>query len=133
MTSRVRTISASATIREAANLMHDHDTGILPVTDHGLVCGVLTDRDIVVRALARGSDPGHTPVSAVMTSDISYLREDNDITDAARLMTAKQRRRLVIVNLKGKPVGIVSLGDLARRQSSRELVGNVLTEVSKSR
>jgi CBS domain-containing protein len=114
-------------LTEAAKIMRDHAIGDVLVTSNGHLCGVLTDRDIVVRAVAENRDPRRTTVGDVCSADIAALEPDADAADAAKLMRARAVRRVPVVD-DGAPVGIVSISDL-----SVELDGeSVLSEISKA-
>src|SRR5262245_56067255 len=113
MTQGVECIRPEATLREAADKMKALDIGPLPVCENDRLVGMLTDRDITVRATAAGVPPGLGQVRDVMTPDIVYCFEDQDIVEAAQLMEQNQIRRLVVLNRDKRLVGIVSLGDLA--------------------
>ena len=112
MTQDPRSVSPSDTLTEAARHMRDGDTGAIIVVDGGEVTGIVTDRDIVVRAIADGRDPGSTKVSDVATASTITVTPDQSAADAARLMREHDIRRLVVVH-DGRPAGIVSIGDLA--------------------
>ena len=131
MTRGVECVSPDATLQEAARKMKDLDVGPLPVCDKDRLAGILTDRDIVVRAVAEGRDPRSAHVRDVMTPDVVYCFEDQDVQEAARLMEEKQVRRLVVLDRAKRLVGIVSLGDLAVQTSDRDLAGKALEEVSR--
>ena len=106
-------LTASTTASEAARMMALHDIGDVVVTDDGgTVCGVLTDRDIVVRALAVDHDPKTTPVGELCTRELVSLSPDDGVDDAVSLMRTHAVRRLPVVQ-DGRAVGMVSLGDLA--------------------
>jgi len=130
MTPGVEVISPEASIREAAEKMRHLDIGPLPVCDGDRLIGMLTDRDITVRAVADGRDPVSTPVRDVMTSDIVYGFDDQDLQDATRLMEQYQIRRLPVLNRSKRLVGIVSLGDLAVHPGNQPLASEVLEQVS---
>jgi len=134
MTTNVEVVRPDASLQEAAEKMMHLDVGPLPVCDGERLVGMLTDRDITVRATAQGRDPKTTQVQAVMTPDIIYCFEDQDVADAARLMEEHQIRRLVVLNRDKRLVGIVSLGDLALETDEAGLddaeVGEVLEQVS---
>jgi CBS domain-containing protein len=115
MTRTVKTIPASATLKEAARLMAAQDCGILPVAKGDRLVGMLTDRDIALRAVAQGKDPDACTVEAIMTSEVRYLFEDETTKDLARNMGDLQVRRLPVLNRDKRLVGIVSLGDLAAK------------------
>jgi CBS domain-containing protein len=113
MTSDVQTVKPEQTIREAASFMLSGDAGAIPVCDGERLQGMITDRDIAVRAVAEGMGPD-TPVTEVMSSDIVYAYEDDDVEDVAARMSRAQVRRLPVVSREEKRlVGIVSLGDLS--------------------
>jgi CBS domain-containing protein len=112
MTTDVRLIEPTQTIRDAARLMAEIDTGIMPVREGDRLVGMITDRDIAVRAVAQGKGPD-TPVHEVMTDDVKYCYEDDDTEDVARNMADIQVRRLPVLNQDKRLVGIISLGDMA--------------------
>jgi CBS domain-containing protein len=121
----------TASLQEAARKMRDLDVGPLPVCgDNDRLVGMLTDRDITVRAVAEGQDPKTARVQDIMTPDITYCFEDQDITEAARLMEEKQIRRLVVLNRDKRLVGIVSLGDLAVKTGDKKVSSEALEQVS---
>src|SRR5262249_16280127 len=117
------------TIQEAADKMKDFDVGPLPVCEGDRLVGLVTDRDIAVRATAEGFDPWTTKVREVMTPGGIFCFEDQDAAEAARLMKDKQVRRLVVLNRDKRLVGIVTLGDLAV-ETDEEVAGNTLEGVS---
>ncbi len=131
MTPNVEVIAPEATIREAAEKMSHLDIGPLPVCEGERLVGMLTDRDITVRAVAEGCDPVTTLVREVMTPDLVYGFDDQDVEDAARLMEQYQIRRLPVLNRSKQLIGIVALGDLAVHPGQQPLVGEVLAQVSK--
>ena len=130
MTGGIETIRPQATLAEAAKKMASQDIGSLPVcADRRRVVGIITDRDITVRAVARGMDPNQTRVEEVMTRDVLSCRSDSEVEDACQLMEKRQVRRLLVTADDDTPVGIVSLGDIALclRESQS---GEVLRKVS---
>lgn len=129
MTTNVITIGPDATLTEAARRMRGLDIGPLPVADGDRLVGMLTDRDIAVRATAEGRDPSATRVSDVMTRDVVCCFEDDEVLQAARTMARYRKRRLVVVDASGRVVGIVSLGDLALR-AQQDVVGEALEGIS---
>lgn len=129
MSSDVQTISPDATIEEAAQEMRDGDFGLLPVGDEEQLLGVITDRDIAIRAVAEGRGPS-TPVSEIMSEGVIWVREDDSIEEAAEIMSDNQIRRLPVVNAEQRLVGIVSLGDFAVDASEIGPVADALTEIS---
>jgi CBS domain-containing protein len=130
MTRNVEVVAAGATLKEAAAKMKDLDVGLMPVCDGDRLKGMLTDRDITVRATARGYDPNKTKVSEVMSTDIAYCLEDQEIEEAVSLMEARQIRRLPILNQEKQLIGVVSLGDIAVHVGDRDLTGETLEEIS---
>jgi CBS domain-containing protein len=112
MTHDPRTVDAGAPVVEAARAMREGDVGDVIVTQGGQVTGIVTDRDIVVRAIAEGRAPDSTPVSEVATSDVRALEPTQSVDEAVQAMREHDIRRLPVVD-GGRPVGIVSLGDLA--------------------
>ena len=130
MTPGVEVIAPEATIQEAAEKMRHLDIGPLPVCDGDRLVGMVTDRDITVRAVAEGRHPGTTRVRDVMTPDVVYGFDDQDIQDAARLMEQYQIRRLPVLNHTKRLVGMVSLGDLAVHPGNQPLASEVLEQVS---
>lgn len=112
MTPSAHLAAPNETIAHAAELMARHDIGFLPVGENDRLVGTITDRDIAVRAVAKGLDP-QTPVSEIMTRDIRYCFDDDDVSDIARDFADQQVRRMPVVNRDKRLVGVVSLGDLA--------------------
>ena len=131
MTRNVEVISPHTTLKEAALKMRELDVGSLPVCDGERLKGMLTDRDITIRATAEGQNPDSTQARDVMTAAIYYCYEDQDVAEAAQVMEEKQIRRLPIVSRDKKLVGIVSLGDLAVDTGKQRLAGEALTEISR--
>ena len=130
MTPGVEVLSPEATILAAAEKMRHLDIGLLPICDGDRLVGLLTDRDITVRAVAEGRNPVTTTVREVMTPDLVYGFDDQDVQDATRLMEQYQIRRLPVLNRHKQLVGIVALGDLAIHAGTRPLAGEVLEQVS---
>ena len=112
MTRDPRTVDATGTIADAARVMRDNDIGDVVVVEDGQVSGIVTDRDIVIRAVADGRDPDSTAVADACTTGVETIEPDASVDDAVRLMREKDVRRLPVAK-NGRPVGIVSLGDLA--------------------
>jgi CBS domain-containing protein len=130
MTPGVEVIAPEATLQQAAQKMSRLDVGPLPVCDGEQLVGMLTDRDITVRAVAEGCDPTTTTVREAMTPDIVYCFEDQEVQEATSLMEQYQIRRLPILNRNKRLVGIVSLGDLAVNTKDPRQAGEVLEQVS---
>ncbi|MGW4641308.1 CBS domain-containing protein [Sphaerisporangium sp. NPDC004334] len=112
MTHRPICLPADAPVSKAARLMRDQAIGDVLVTRDDRLCGLVTDRDIVVRAVAEARDADSTPLGALCTSDLVTARPDQDVEDVIRLMRERAVRRVPVV-VDGRPVGIVSLGDMA--------------------
>jgi CBS domain-containing protein len=115
MTREVRVATPGQSIREAAKLMAELDAGALPVGENDRLVGMITDRDIAIRAVAAGKDCD-TPVREVMSPEIKYCYEDEDLDHVAKNMADIQVRRLPVVNREKRLVGIISLGDLAQKE-----------------
>ncbi|MPZ34931.1 MAG: CBS domain-containing protein [Rhodospirillales bacterium] len=113
MTRDVVTVRPDATLREAACLMDDLNVGALPVCDGRRLVGIITDRDITVRATADGMRPDATPVHVVMTDDVCWCFEDDSIDEIEHEMARHQIRRLPVVDACKRLVGMLTLGDLA--------------------
>ena len=129
MTPEVRIAQPDDTVQQAAQLMSEEDTGVLPVGEGDRLVGMVTDRDIAVRLGAEGKDPTETTVREVMTPEVKYVFEDEDVGHAAQVMAEQQIRRLPVMNRDKRLVGIVSLGDLATEQPPH-IAGHALSEVS---
>lgn len=114
MTDEVYIASPDETVQSAAQTMADLDTGVLPVGENDQLVGVLTDRDITVRVVAEGRDATSTPVREVMSPQVCYCFEDEEIEEAALKMAEWQVRRLPVLNREKRLVGIISIGDMAR-------------------
>jgi CBS domain-containing protein len=130
MTRGVNVVDPDAPIVEAASIMSKRNIGFLPVCDGDRLVGALTDRDITIRATAKGLDPNATPVRDVMTDEVTYCFDDEDIEKTADLMKQNRLRRVLVVNRKKRLVGIVALGDLAQQPESDPT--EVLEEVSEA-
>jgi CBS domain-containing protein len=117
MSKDVRITSPNVSIREAAQIMKEIDTGFLPVGENDRLVGMITDRDIAVRAVGKGKGPD-TPVRAVMTEEIHYCFEDEDLESVADQMGELQVRRLPVLNRDKRVVGIISLSDICRTGDS---------------
>jgi len=131
MTARIEEIPADATLVQAAEKMKRLDIGAIPVRENDRLVGMITDRDIVVRAVAEGRDPKKMSVREAMSRDICFCYEDDGVESAAKLMEEKQIRRLPVFDRSERAIGIVSLGDLAVRNHDDRLSGKVLERVSK--
>jgi CBS domain-containing protein len=112
MTTNPRTVNVDDTVLQAAQVMRDNDIGDVIVVEDGQVTGIVTDRDIAVRAAAEGRDLGSTTVGEIATTGVQAIEPDASVDDALRTMREHDIRRLPVAK-NGRPVGIVSLGDLA--------------------
>ena len=128
MTRDVRLIEPNQTIRDAARLMAEMDAGIMPVREGDRLVGMITDRDIAVRAVAQGRGPD-TPVREVMTDEVKYCFEDEDTAAVERNMAEIQVRRLPVLTRDKRLVGIISLGDLAMSDKAAK-VGAAVAGIS---
>ncbi|HSX71917.1 MAG TPA: CBS domain-containing protein [Pseudomonas sp.] len=129
MSREVRTIAPSTSLREAAELMRKVDIGALIVNDDDRMSGVLTDRDIVIRAVADGLDMS-TPVSQVMSGEVCYCFDDEEVDHIAKNMAQIEKRRLPVVNREKRLVGIVSLANIATVNTDK-LSANLLRGVAR--
>ena len=128
MSRDVRVASPDQTVRDAAKIMADLDVGVLPVGDNDRLVGMITDRDIVVRAVADGRSDDAT-IADVMSCEVLYCFDDEELDDVARNMGDVQVRRLPVVSRDKRLVGIISLGDLARSEEA-STVGRTVSQVS---
>jgi CBS domain-containing protein len=131
MTTSVECVRPETTLQEAAAKMKSLNVGSLPVCEGDRPIGIVTDRDIVVRAIAEGRDPRTARVPEVMTAEVVSVPETADVKDAARLMKDRQIRRIVVIDPNKRVVGIVSLGDIAVDAHDDKMSGDVLEKVSK--
>lgn len=130
MTRDIQDIAPESTLKNAAETMRALDVGALPVCENKKLIGIITDRDIAIRAVADGRDPNQTKVRDAMSGPLLYCYEDEDIASAVKLMEEKQIRRLPVFDRRQQLCGLVSLGDLATRVQNDRLSGEVLGRVS---
>jgi len=128
MTRSIATVRRDETLQAAARRMQEMDVGSLPVLDGKAVAGIVTDRDIAVRGVAAGMIPQESLVADVMTAELRFCRADDTVEQAMAEMGDLQVRRLPVLDAKNEIVGIVSLGDLATRQSAH--TDETLREIS---
>src|SRR5688572_6376652 len=129
MTRDVRLAQPGQTIRDAARIMADIDAGAVPVSENDRLVGMITDRDIAIRAVAAGKGPD-TPVRDIMSQDVKYCFDDEELDHVAKNMADIQVRRLPVVNRDKRLVGIVSLGDVALTEGERA-AGKAVTGISR--
>jgi CBS domain-containing protein len=130
MTRDIATTTGHSTLLAAARMMRHHNVGFLPVVDHGVVVGVLTDRDIVIRGISEGRDPRYVTVKEAMTRVPMWCYEDDVLTEAAELLEESHIHRLLVLNRNHELVGLLSLDDLAAKMSSDRLLGTVLRNIT---
>jgi CBS domain-containing protein len=126
MTRNPRTLEADDSLVDAARLMRENDIGDVIVTDGGQAAGILTDRDIVIRAIAEGRDPESTTAGDVATSGLAALDPSDSVDEAVKTMREKDIRRLPVCK-HGRPVGILSLGDLAVEREPESALADIST------
>jgi CBS domain-containing protein len=124
MTADVVSLSAEHTVRDAARTMRAANVGAIVVQKQGALFGIVTDRDIVVRCLARDGNCDTTPLGEVCSAEVATLRPDDEVDHAVALMRARKIRRVLVVK-NGKAVGIVSLGDLALERDPFSALGAI--------
>ena len=130
MTSDVKTATPTQSLTDAAKLMKEEDVGSIPIVDGERLVGVVTDRDIVVRGIADGSDPHAIRLGDIASRDVVTVRPDDDLDEALRLMAQHQVRRLPVVE-DGQLVGVVATADVAHEAKEKDL-GHVVEEISRA-
>lgn len=133
MTAHPALISPQATLQEAAARMKDVDCGILPVGTKNTIEGVITDRDIMMRAIAEGVDPGLAVVKSYMTTQVYGCHENDTLEDAAEKMRAHKVGRLVVKDSGGKAVGVLSFGGILRKQANADEVAGIVKHALSAR
>lgn len=127
MTAAPGAVRTTDTLQEAARLMKTKDIGDVLVEDEkGMLAGIITDRDVAIRATAEGADPKTTTVKGFFTHDVTALAPTDTVQEAVRLMRARDVRRLPVVE-GGKAIGIVSLGDISMETAPRSLLADIST------
>ncbi len=129
MTRNVRTMTPSDTVAAAAKAMRELDVGVIPVCEGDKLLGMVTDRDIVLRAVAEGLNGG-TPLSTVMSTNIHTARETDDLDTVLADMASRQIRRLPVLDGSQRLAGIISIGDIAVKGQDEEDVGQSLADIS---
>ncbi len=130
MSQNVKVLNPEGTLKDAARQMREGNFGLMPVGENDRLIGTLSDRDIVIRAVADGKD-GNTKVRDVMSDRIMWAYENDSIEKACQIMSDNQIRRLPIVNTDKRLVGIVALGDLAVDGADIKSAGKALSDISK--
>lgn len=130
MTTRPRSVTPDTQLPTVAELMESEDVGAIPVVDGERLIGMVTDRDIVVRAIAKGKDPRGMPVSEIASQDLVTVDPDDDVDDALRLMAQYQVRRLAVVEEDERLVGVVSQADVALH-AKEKTVGELVEDISR--
>jgi CBS domain-containing protein len=125
MTKEVVYLPAETTVDEAARAMREKDIGDVVVTEGPTLAGVVTDRDIVVRAVAEHQDPASTPIGTIATRDLIMIQESASTAEAADMMRTKAVRRLLVCDADRQLVGIVSLGDLAMKMDPDSALSDI--------
>ena len=129
MTGNVTTANGEMTLQEVAVLMRDGDCGAMPIVADGKLVGIVTDRDIVVRAIAAGRD-FQTPISEAMTTEIFSVKPNDFVFEAIRLMGDKQVRRIPVINEQGELAGIIAMADVALEMEDEREIAETLEEIS---
>ena len=134
MTRNVRTARRDSMLRDVAQIMKDEDCGVVPIVDErGSLVGIVTDRDLVIRAFTGGKTPDQVRVSDVMTDDVEAVHPDENIHDIIALMGRRQIRRIPVVDRDDRVLGIISMGDIANRADYDEELQQALDRVSSKR
>jgi CBS domain-containing protein len=132
MTPNPKCLSNSDSVLEAARIMRDQDTGVVPIVDGNKIIGMITDRDIVVRAIADGKDINNVRVNEIMTKSVRTVKEDMPVNEVLSLMSSAEIRRVPVVNDRNELVGIVSIGDVASRTNQDGKVGQAVEQISEA-
>lgn len=133
MTKNVEVGRPNMSLAEAAKKMRDGDFGILPISEQDRLIGMISDRDIAVRAVAAGKDPNKSFVGEVMTNKVLYCFEDQDVNEVVRNLGKNQIRRLPVLNRQKRLVGILSLGNLALSDANPKEVDEALIHICKKK
>jgi CBS domain-containing protein len=131
MTDRPRCVTLETPISEVAQLMESEDIGSLPVLEGDQLAGMITDRDIVLRAVAKGKDPRGMPVREVASRELVTVYADDDLSNALKKMASQQVRRLPVVDEENRLVGVLAQADVAL-EVKEKTVGEMVEEISKS-
>ena len=132
MSRNVECIESDTSIKDAAEKMRVLDIGFLPVCEAGHVIGTLTDRDITIRHVADGQNPYRVKARDILTPNVLYCFEDQDLEEVGRYMQEHEVRRVLIFDLTEQLVGIVSLGDISKAVGEQHLAGETLKEIAEA-
>lgn len=133
MTPNPECVTERDSLRDAARIMKDHDTGVVPVVDDNKkIIGMITDRDIVVRCIAEGKNPMDARVNEVMTKSVRKVQEDATVNDVLGMMKSSEIRRVPVVDRNDHIVGIVSMGDIAMQGENKGKVGDAMGDISQA-
>jgi CBS domain-containing protein len=131
MTRDVQVVSPDTSLFDAARKMRSFDIGCLPVCKGQKCVGIFTDRDIVIRGVAEGRNLQNTAASDIMTTNVVYCSEEEDISTVIKLMEDKQLRRILVLDENKYPIGICSIGDVALDSGDLQLAGEIMHEVAR--
>lgn len=131
MTANPKTVSEKDSVVQVARIMRDEDTGVVPVVDGRKIIGLITDRDIVVRAIAEGKNMTDVHVNDVMTRQVRSVKEDTPVREVLDLMSGAQVRRVPVVNDNNELVGIVSMKDISVDTNQDGRVGKAMEDISR--
>lgn len=129
MTKNPKVLPLNATVKQAADEMQKHDFGFFPIGDNHEIKGVITDRDALL-SIAKGKDPNKTLVKDIMTNHVVCCKENDDVKTVAQNMGQNQVRRLVVNNKSNHIVGVISIGDIARKCNDAPLCGQTISKIS---
>jgi CBS domain-containing protein len=132
MSKQLITLDGSSPISEAAKQMFSADIGAVLVEENGKVCGIVTDRDIVIRAVAQGRDVEQTQLSAICSTDLTMVSPDDPLERAVDVMREKAIRRVLVADSQNQALGILSLGDVASQRDSGAVLGQISTAAPNS-
>jgi CBS domain-containing protein len=130
MSTRPRAVTSDTPVTQVAELMEAEDVGSIPVLEGEQLTAIVTDRDIVLRAVAKGKDPRGMPVREISTAEVVTIGPDQELSDALQIMAANQVRRLPVVDDENRLVGVVSQADVAL-EAKEKSVGEMLEEISR--
>jgi CBS domain-containing protein len=130
MTARPRCVTPDTPVTQVAEVMESEDVGAVPVVENDQLAGMITDRDIVIRAIAKGKDPRGMPVREIYTKQVLAVRPEDDLKDVVKAMAGYQVRRLAVVDADNHLVGVVSQADVALEAREKD-VGEMVEEISK--